>query len=117
VIGEQGAVRALLRYEPFERGPLIVELREREPTSDPRSGLPVPVPPLVVLWEAERPCAVRVRSLVAVSRFPSSLRLAALLEADAEAGGLMVERVWEAALWRLFASPPPRPRLIHRPED
>jgi hypothetical protein len=110
VIGEQRAVRSFLRCEPMVRGPLEVELRECAPTTDPRSGRPIPVPPLVVLWVWERPHAVRVRSLVVVSRFPPNTRLASLLEGDARACGLPVERVHEAGLWRLFHRPP-RPRL------
>jgi hypothetical protein len=110
VIGEQRAVRAFLRCEPLEKGPLAVELFDREPTTDPRSGHVIAVPPLVVLWEGDRPCAVRVRSIVVLNRFPPNVRLASLLEGEALAAGLAVERVWEARLWRLFDGPP-RPRL------
>jgi hypothetical protein len=111
VIGEQRAVRAFLACEPLVRGSLKVELRESPPTTDPRSGRPVAVPPLVLLWVEDRPLAVRVRSLIAISRSPASLRLVALLEDRALAAGLPVERVWEAGLWRLF-SQPPRPWLL-----
>jgi hypothetical protein len=105
VIGEQSAVRAFLRAEPFVRGPLTVELRDAGTTVDPRSGQSIPVPALVVLWEEDRPCAVRVRSLVAVSRFWPNPRLIAALENEALVSGLVVERVWEASLWRLFSQP------------
>jgi hypothetical protein len=53
---------------------------------------------------------VRMRSVVAVSRFPPQPRLVSMLEADCLAAGLAVERMPEAGLWRLFAQPP-RPRL------
>jgi hypothetical protein len=106
-------VRAFLRSEPLRRGALAVELREWPPTSDPRSGRPVAVPPLVVLWVAERPLAVRVRDVVALGRVPPNAALTALVEREALATCLPVERVDEAALWRLF-SRPPRPRLVPR---
>jgi hypothetical protein len=110
VIGEQRIVRAFLRARPETIGPLEVELRECPPTTDPRSGMPLAVPPLVILWVEERPLAVRVHDVVAVSEFPPLPRLATLLEGDCEAVGLAVERICEAGLWRLF-SRPPRPRL------
>ena len=87
-----------------------MEIRESPPTSDPRSGRPLPVPPVVVLWIEERPVAVRVRTIVAISRFPPEPRLVSMLEADCIAAGLGIERIPEAGLWRLF-SHPPRPRL------
>lgn len=87
-----------------------MEVRESPPTSDPRSGRPLPVPPVVVLWIEERPVAVRVRMVVAISRFPPEPRLVSMLEADCIAAGLAIERMPEAGLWRLF-SHPPRPRL------
>lgn len=86
-------------------------MRTSEPTSDPRSGRPMPVPPLVILWTGERPLAVRLRSVVAVSRFPLMPRLASLLEGEAYSAGFAVERMPEAGLWRLF-SQPPRPRPV-----
>ncbi len=110
VIGERRAVQAFLGAKPMSRGPLEVELRESPPTSDPRSGRPLPVPPVVVLWIEERPVAVRVRTVVAISRFPPEPRLVSMLEADCLAAGLAIERLPEAGLWRLF-SHPPRPRL------
>jgi hypothetical protein len=110
MIGERRAVRAFLQVEPYLEGQFEVELRDSPPTTDPRSGRPVAVPPLLILWVKERPLAVRVRNVVALSRFPPSTRLATLLEAEAGAGGLAVERIPEAGLWRLF-SRPPRPRL------
>jgi len=110
VIGERRAVQAFLGAKPLSRGPLEVELRESPPTSDPRSGHPILVPPVVVLWIEERPVAVRVRTVVAISRFPPEPRLVSMLEADCLAAGLAVERMPEAGLWRLFAHPP-RPRL------
>ena len=110
MIGDQRAVRAFLKAEDLVRGSLKVELRDSEPTSDPRSGRLVPVPPLVIMWWEERPLAVRLRLLVALSRFPCNDRLASMLEDELMAVGLPVQRVPEAALWRLFAAPP-RPRL------
>ena len=110
MIGERRAVQAFLQARPLSRGSLEVELRAAPQTSDPRSGDPVLVPPLVVLWIEERPVAVRVRAVVAMSRFPPEPRLVSMLEADCLASGLAVERIPEAGLWRLF-SQPPRPRL------
>ena len=111
MIGEQRAVRAFLRGSDFVRGELEVELRESEATTDPRSGRPMPVPPLVILWAGERPLAVRLRSVVAVSRFATIPRLASVLEGEAHSSGFAVERMPEAGLWRLFAQPP-RPRSV-----
>jgi hypothetical protein len=110
VIGERRAVQAFLSAKELKRGPLEVEVRESPPTTDPRSGLPVLVPPVVVLWIEERPVAVRMRNVVAISRFPPEPRLVTMLEADCLAVALPVERIPEAGLWRLFAQPP-RPRL------
>jgi hypothetical protein len=110
VIGERRAVQSFLGAKPLSRGPLEVELRHSAPTTDPRSGELLPVPPVVVLWIEERPVAVRVRTVVAISRFPPEPRLVSMLEADCMAAGLAVERMPEAGLWRLFAQPP-RPRL------
>ena len=110
MIGERRAVRGLLRIEPMCEGQFEVELRDCPPTTDPRSGRLVPVPPLAILWVRERPLAVRVRNVIALSRFPPSPRLATLLEAEVLAAGLAIERIPEAGLWRLF-SRPPRPRL------
>ena len=110
VIGERRAVQAFLEAKPLSRGVIEVELRESSPTTDPRSGKPVLVPPVVVLWIEERPVAVRVRTVVAMSRFPPEPRLVTMLEAECLAAGLAVERMPEAGLWRLF-SHPPRPRL------
>jgi hypothetical protein len=113
MLGEQRAVRAFLKAENLMRGSLKIELRTSDPTSDPRSGQLVPVPPLVIMWWEDRPVAVRLRLLVALSRFPPNDRLANLLEDELMATGLPVQRVPEAALWRLFAAPP-RPRLAER---
>jgi hypothetical protein len=110
LIGEMGAIEAFLQVRPTSRGPLEVEVRAVPPTTDPRSGRPLAVPPLVVLWIEERPLAVRVHGVVALNRFPPTPRLATVLEADCLAAGLAVERLCEAAIWRLF-SQPPRPRL------
>jgi hypothetical protein len=110
VIGERRAVQAFLGAKELTRGPLEVEVRESPPTTDPRSGQPLLVPPVVVLWIEERPVAVRMRNVVAISRFPPEPRLVTMLEADCLAAGLAVERLPEAGLWRLFAQPP-RPRL------
>ena len=110
VIGERRAVQAFLEAKALSRGALEVEVRDSPPTTDPRNGTPVPVPPVVVLWIEERPVAVRVRSVAAISRFPPEPRLVTMLEADCLAAGLAIERMPEAALWRLF-SHPPRPRL------
>ena len=106
-------MRALLGGKEFVRGDLEVEVRVSHPTSDPRSGRPIAVPPLAILWAAERPLAVRLRNAVAVSRFATVPRLATLVEAEAAAAGFIVERVPEAGLWRLFAQPP-RPRPVGR---
>ena len=110
VIGERRAVQSFLGAKPLSRGPLEVELRDSPPTTDPRNGRPMSVPPVVVLWIEERPVAVRVRTVVAISRFPPEPRLVAMLEGDCLAAGLAVERMPESGLWRLFAHPP-RPRL------
>ena len=110
VIGERRTVQAFLGAKPLSRGALEVEIRESPPTTDPRSGKPLLVPPVVVLWIEERPVAVRVRTVVAISRFPPEPRMVAMLEADCMAAGLAIERMPEAGLWRLF-SQPPRPRL------
>src|SRR5215210_4686437 len=110
MIGDQRAVRAFLRAEDLVRGSVKVELRSADPTSDPRSGRLVPVPPIVIMWWEERPLAVRLRLLVALSRFPPNDRLANMLEDELMGAGLPIQRVPEAALWRLFAAPP-RPRL------
>jgi hypothetical protein len=110
MIGERRTVQAFLRAEMLLDGDFEVEVRQSPPTTDPRSGRPVTVPPLLILWVHERPLAVRIRNVVAISRFPPSTRLAALLEGEALAAGMPVERVAEAGLWRLF-SRPPRPRL------
>ena len=105
-------MQAFLEAKPTTRGSIEVEIRESPPTSDPRSGRPMFVPPVVVLWIAERPVAVRVRSVVAISRFPPEPRMVSLLAADCLAAGLAVARMPEAGLWRLFAHPP-RPRLAY----
>lgn len=110
MVGERRLVEAFLQAKPLSRGPLEVQLRESAPTTDPRSGRPMPVPPLVVVWAEERPLAVRLRTVVALSRFPTEPRFAAYLEVESLAAGLAIERVCEAGLWRLF-SRPPRPRL------
>lgn len=91
-------------------GQLEVELRESPETTDPRSGLPVNVPPVSILWLEERPIAVRVHDVVAVNTFPPVPRLADVVAAESHANGLPVEHLPEAGLWRLFAQPP-RPRL------
>ena len=104
-------MRALLVGEEYVRGELEVEVRKHEPTSDPRSGRPLAVPPLAILWAGERPLAVKLRSIVAVSRFATLPRLASLVESEALAAGYEVERMPEAGLWRLF-SQPPRPRRV-----
>ena len=105
-------MQAFLEAKPLSRGGLEVELRESSPTTDPRSGQPLLVPPVVVLWIEERPVAVRVRTVVAISRFPPEPRVVSMLEADCLAAGLAVERMPEAGLWRLFAHPP-SPHLAH----
>jgi hypothetical protein len=113
VIGDQRAVRALLGGEEYLRGELEVEVRASQPTSDPRSGRRIAVPPIAILWAAERPMAVKLRNAVAVSRFATMPRVASLVETEALAAGFLVERVPEAGLWRLFAQPP-RPRPVGR---
>ena len=104
-------MRALLGGHEYVRGELEVEVRPSQPTSDPRSGRAVAVPPLAILWVAERPVAVKLRNAVAVSRFPTVPRVASLVESEARAAGFVVERLPEAGLWRLFANPP-RPRPV-----
>jgi hypothetical protein len=111
VIGEQRAVRALLGAEEYVRGELEVEVRPSGPTSDPRSGRQMAVPPIAILWVGERPLAVKLRNAVAVSRFATIPRVASLVESEAAAAGFLVERMPEAGLWRLFANPP-RPRPV-----
>jgi hypothetical protein len=110
VIGMRRALQAFLDSQPLSGGPLEVELRELDPTSDPRSGLEVEVPPMVVLWVEERPLAVRLREVVAVCPSPSGPGLSVAVEADCLSAGLAVEHMGEAALWRLFSAPA-RPRL------
>jgi hypothetical protein len=111
VVGEQRVVRAFLEGSEFAGGDLEVQVRESPSTTDPRSDRPMPVPALVILWAGERPLAVRLRSAVAVSRFATMPRLASLIEDEAHASGLAVERMSEAGLWLLFAQPP-RPRPV-----
>lgn len=103
-------MRAFLRGETMTLGQLEVELRECPPTTDPRSGRTVFVPPVSILWLEERPLAVRVHNVVGVSTFPPIPRLGTLVTTESEASGLAVEHLPEAGLWRLFAQPP-RPRL------
>jgi hypothetical protein len=111
VIAEQRAVRAFLRGSEFVCGEVEVEVRGLPPTTDPRSDRPMPVPPLVILWAGERPLAVRLRSVVAVSRFATMPGLASLIEGESQSSGFALERMPEAGLWRLFAQPP-RPRPV-----
>src|SRR3954462_496502 len=119
VIGERRAVQAFLGAKPISRGSIEVELRESPPTSHPRSGRPLFVPPVVVLWIEERPVAVRVRGVVAISRFPPEPRLVTMLEGDCLAASLAVERMPGARPWERMREPgrgrlsphPPRPRL------
>jgi hypothetical protein len=111
VIGEQRAVRAFLKGSVFARGELEVEVRDSAPTSDPRSERPMAVPPLVILWAGERPLAVRLRSVVAISRFATMPRVASLLDGEAHSSGFAVQQMPESGLWRLFAQPP-RPRPV-----
>ena len=73
-------MQAFLEAKATTRGSIEVELRESAPTSDPRSGRPLFVPPVVVLWIAERPVVVRVRGVVAISRFPPEPRMVSMLE-------------------------------------
>ncbi len=104
-------MRAFIEAEELVRDEIEVEVRPSAPTTDPRSGWPLTVPPLVILWVGERPLAVRLRAVVAISRFPTSPRVANLIEAEASAAGFAVQRMAEAGLWRLF-SQPPRPRRV-----
>ena len=106
-------MRALLGGAEYTRGELEVELRHSHSTSDPRSGRQIAVHPLAILWAAERPLAVKLRNAVAVSRFATRPRVANLVESESMAAGVLVERVPEAGLWRLF-SQPPRPRPVGR---
>ena len=112
MIGDRRVVRAFMRAQPMREGNVELERRESPPTTDPRSGREVPVPPLVIMWTRERPLAVRVRTVVAINSFPPAPGLASHLQGEAHAAGLAVEPVCEAGLWRLF-SRPPRPRLAH----
>ena len=111
VIGEHRTVRAFLRGETMRLGQLEVELRESPETTDPRSGSPVYVPPVSILWLEERPIAVRVHDVVAVKPFPPVPRLA-----DVVAGASLTRTACPSSTcrrpgsWRLFAQPP-RPRL------
>ena len=104
-------MRAFIDAEELVRDEIEVEVRASAPTTDPRSGWPMTVPPLVILWVGERPLAVRLRAVVAISRFPTNARMANLVEGEASAAGFAVERMAEAGLWRLF-SQPPRPRRV-----
>jgi hypothetical protein len=104
------AVQAFLDARPVSGGPLEVELRELGPTTDPRSGERIDVPPMAVLWVEERPLAVLLRDVVALSPYPTDPELSEDLEADCIAAGLPVEHMGEAGLWRLFSAPG-RPRL------
>jgi hypothetical protein len=113
VIGEQRTVRDFLCGNATVHGQLEVEVRESPPTTDPRSGRQVAVPPVTILWAEDRPLAVRLRGVIAISAFPSLPRAATLVEDAAMAHGLAVEQLSEAALWRMFASPP-RPQLARR---
>lgn len=106
MIGERHAVRAFMLSNPCICVPFEVELRGAPPTTDPRDGTEIPVPPVVILWEAERPLAVGLRTVVAVAPYPQHARVIGLLEATALDAGLAVERVHEGALWRLFDTPP-----------
>ena len=54
-------MRAFLEAEELVREEIEVEVRPSSPTTDPRSGWPLTVPPLVILWVGERPLAVRLR--------------------------------------------------------
>ncbi len=111
MIGERNMAHAFLTATPIRRGSLEVELRELPWTTDPRSGRPVAVPPLVLIWLEERPLAVRLRDVVAISRFPVDLRAAAFVEAECHAAGLPVVRMYETGLWRLL-SRAPRPQFV-----
>ncbi len=110
MIGMRKAVQAFLEERRARGGPLEVELRELDPTTDPRSGVPLEVPPMVVLWLEERPLAVRLRNIVALSPSPAHPAISIAVEADCLAAGLEVEHMGEAGLWRLF-SPPAGARL------
>ncbi len=105
MIGIRVAIQAFLESTAFRGGQLEVELRELEATTDPRSGAEVEVPPMVVLWVEERPLAVRLREVVALSPSPSDPGLSAAVESGCLGGGLAVERTGEAGLWRLFSAP------------
>jgi hypothetical protein len=106
MFGEQRAVRYFLRCEELEQGGFDVEVRDSPPTTDPRSGTLLWVPPLIILWVGERPLAVRVRSIIALNSYAPTSRIASYLEREANAYGLPVEHVCEAGLWRLFERPP-----------
>ena len=100
-------IDAFFRCEEFQSGTGVdVETREMPPTTDPRSGQPVWVPPVVILWDHERPLAVRVRSVIALNSYTSEPDLTNVIEGCADAYGLPIERITEAGLWRLFQTPP-----------
>lgn len=103
MIGEQRAARAFLRAERFDSGSLTVEVRPSAPTTDPRGGAPVAVPPLVILWIEDRPLAVLLRGVVATSTMAQSSRLGVMVAERALAAGLPIEHLSESALWRLFS--------------
>ena len=103
MIGEQRAARAFLRAERYDSGSLTVELRPSPATTDPRSGAPVAVPPLVILWVEDRPLAVLLRGVVATSTMAQSSRLGVIVAERALVAGLPIEHLSEAALWRLFS--------------
>ena len=104
---EQRVIDAFFRCEDFQSGRGVdVELRPMPSTTDPRSGEPIWVPPVVILWAQERPLAVRIRSLIVLNRFAPESDLANVIEGCADAYGLPVERITEAGLWRLFQAPP-----------
>jgi hypothetical protein len=103
MISEQRAARAFLRAQRLDAGSLTVEVRQSPPTSDPRCGSPVAVPPLVILWVEDRPLAVLLRGVVATSTMAQSSRLGVLVAERALAAGLPIEHLSEAALWRLFS--------------
>jgi len=98
-------VRAFLDAEELVREEIEVEVRPSSPTTDPRSGWPLTVPPLVILWVGERPLAVRLRSVVAISRFPTNPRLANLIEGESSALGFAVERMPKPASGDCSRSP------------
>ena len=119
MIGEQRSVRAFLEAGGARAGKEIeVEVRPSLPTTDPRSGWPLTVPPLVILWVGERPLAVRLRSVVAISRFPTNPPPGHLIEGESQRDGLRDRAdAGSRPLAVVLAAAAPTPRRALVPSD